>query len=80
MSIYVTYRGIESTVRSMQAVGQISEETGHNVLQYAATAKVNGQPWHFVREWIAKDIEKGTGIVEQIEKDANVNNTSIKRI
>ena len=77
--IYVTFRGVEATVKSMQAVGQITEEVANDVLRYVATANVNRQSWDFVREWII-GFDMGPEIVEQIEKDALVENRGVQKV
>ena len=83
MSVYVTFRGVNATVRSMQAVGQIPKEKADAVLVYAKRL-LEGESWKDVRHQILLKVDdegaEGLGIVEQIEIDAAVSTGTPKII
>ena len=74
---YITYRGAVATVKSMLAVGQIDNRTCEVAADYLGYLWESS--WDQVREQLLL-IHDGTLIVEQIERDARVENPPIEEI
>lgn len=75
--MYVTYRGIETTVKAMQTTKQITGRVAHDVL-VLSTALKDGRSWKVVKGEIRKLVDTSTSeivgekIVRQIESDATI--------
>ena len=74
---YITYRGINATVKSMQAVGTLTEHQVESVLRRAEGLK-SGLNWKLVRQSLLKYIDNGEVIVNQIEEDASADTRTSK--
>ena len=60
--MYVTHRGLNATVQSMQATGQITEETAEQVLNIADPMR-NGISWKKVSGWIQDEVAGSEKII-----------------
>ena len=66
--IYVTFRGIRTTLKSMRAVGDITATEENRILDFIEEPRQIYQPWRTLREEMITRF--GQELVDNIEKDA----------
>ena len=77
--LYVTYRSLETTVKSMLAVKQITEQTANAVFEVAEEFQLGECNWAALRDIIRLKVDDAEKVIAAIETDATVNEFQYKQ-